>query len=44
MVTFSFAHPENFKYQSRSIGIVAYPGVESLDITGPFEVFNFANL
>lgn len=44
MTAFSFAHPENFKYQSRTVGIVAFPGVESLDITGPFEVFNFANL
>lgn len=44
MTTFSFSKPESFKYQSRKIGIVAFPDVEVLDITGPFEVFNFANL
>lgn len=44
MTTFSFSKPESFIYQSRSIGILAFPGVEVLDITGPFEVFNFANL
>lgn len=44
MTTFSFSKPESFKFQSRTIGIVAFPDVEVLDITGPFEVFNFANL
>lgn len=44
MTAFSFAHPENFIHQTRTIGIVTFPGVESLDITGPFEVFSFANL
>ncbi|MBS4050011.1 MAG: GlxA family transcriptional regulator [Methylomonas sp.] len=44
MTTFSFSKPDSFKYQSRTIGIVAFPDVEVLDITGPFEVFNFANL
>jgi len=28
----------------RSIAIVAYPGVEAIDLIGPMEVFNFANL
>ena len=28
----------------RPIGIFAFPGVESLDITGPYEVFSFANV
>ncbi|MGH8508250.1 MAG: GlxA family transcriptional regulator [Gammaproteobacteria bacterium] len=28
----------------RSIGIVAFPGVEVLDITGPMEVFTFASM
>lgn len=27
----------------RTIGIVAFPGAEALDITGPYEVFTFAN-
>lgn len=44
MATFSFSKPDSFTYQSRTIGIVAFPDVEVLDITGPFEVFNFANL
>lgn len=44
MSTFSFSNPEDFQFQSRKIGILAFQGVESLDITGPFEVFNFANL
>ena len=44
MTPFSFSKPESFKYTSRSVGIVAFPNVEVLDITGPFEVFNFANL
>jgi transcriptional regulator GlxA family with amidase domain len=44
MTTFSFANPESFQFQSRTIGIITFPGVEALDITGPFEVFNFANL
>jgi len=44
MATFSFSKPESFKYQLRKIGILVFPDVEVLDITGPFEVFNFANL
>lgn len=44
MATFRFTKPESFIYTSRTIGIVAFPDVEVLDITGPFEVFNFANL
>lgn len=44
MTTLRFSTRENFKYQSRTIGIVAFPDAEVLDITGPFEVFNFANL
>ena len=44
MSTFYFSKPESFQYQHRTIGIVAFPDVEVLDITGPFEVFNFANL
>lgn len=30
--------------QIRPIGIVAFPGAEVLDITGPYEVFSFANM
>lgn len=44
MTTSTLFKPANFKYQSRTIAILAYPGVEILDIAGPFEVFNFANL
>ncbi|QPK61829.1 GlxA family transcriptional regulator [Methylomonas sp. LL1] len=44
MSTFSFSRPESFKFECRTIGIVVFPGVEALDITGPSEVFNFANL
>lgn len=44
MTAFFFSKPESFKFQSRTIGIVVYPDVEILDITGPSEVFNFANL
>lgn len=28
----------------RSVGIVTYPGVEIIDLTGPMEVFAFANV
>lgn len=31
------------EHQLRAIGIIAYPGVEILDVTGPMEVFAFAN-
>lgn len=31
------------RFKIRNIGIVAYPGVQILDITGPMEVFSFAN-
>jgi len=44
MSTFSFSNPNSFKHQLRKIGIVVFPDVEVLDVTGPFEVFNFANL
>src|SRR5574343_1976653 len=44
MTAFFFSKPESFKYQSRTVGIVVFPDVEILDITGPSEVFNFANL
>ena len=44
MTAFNFANPASFKYQQRTIGIVTYPGVEALDVSGPFEVFNFANM
>ncbi len=33
----------NTPFPIRPIGIVVYPGVETLDITGPYEVFTFAN-
>lgn len=44
MSTFSFANPDSFKFKHRNIGIVVFPGVEALDITGPMEVFSFANM
>ncbi|MGR8930536.1 MAG: GlxA family transcriptional regulator [Gammaproteobacteria bacterium] len=44
MSTGSFSKPESFKYQNRTVGLLAYPGVEAIDITGPFEVFYFANM
>jgi transcriptional regulator GlxA family with amidase domain len=28
----------------RTVGIIAYPGIEILDVTGPMEVFAFANI
>ena len=31
------------QHKVRTIGIVAYPGVQILDITGPLEVFSFAD-
>jgi len=34
----------NTSFPVRSIGIVAFPGAEVLDITGPYEVFAFANM
>jgi len=34
----------NTPFPIRSIGIVAFPGAEVLDIAGPYEVFNFANM
>jgi len=34
----------NTPFPTRSIGIVAFPGAEVLDITGPYEVFAFANM
>ena len=43
MSNFSFSKPESFKFQARTVGILAYPGVEILDITGPSEVFGFAS-
>jgi transcriptional regulator GlxA family with amidase domain len=44
MSVFSFSKPESFKFKARKIGIVVFPDVEVLDVTGPYEVFNFANL
>lgn len=44
MSVFSFSKPESFKFRVRKIGIVAFPDVEVLDVAGPYEVFNFANL
>jgi len=43
MSKFSFSKPESFKFQARTIGILAYPGIEILDIAGPNEVFGFAS-
>lgn len=43
MSNFTFSNPDGFIYQHRKIGIVAFPNAQSLDITGPFEVFSFAN-
>jgi len=34
----------NIPIHIRSIGIVAFSGAEVLDITGPYEVFSFANM
>jgi len=34
----------NTPFPIRPIGIAAFPGVEILDITGPHEVFSFANM
>lgn len=31
------------EHQLRTVGIIAYPGVEILDVTGPMEAFAFAN-
>jgi transcriptional regulator GlxA family with amidase domain len=44
MTAFSFAKPDSFIFKNRKIGIVAFPNAQSLDITGPFEVFSFASL
>lgn len=35
--------PQMQPSQPRRIALIAYPGVQSLDITGPFEVFAMAN-
>lgn len=43
MSRFSLSKPESFKFQQRTIGILAFPGVEILDIAGPNEVFGFAS-
>ena len=43
MSKFSFSKPESFKFQTRTIGILAFPDVEILDIAGPNEVFGFAS-
>ncbi|NOQ16668.1 MAG: helix-turn-helix domain-containing protein [Methyloprofundus sp.] len=34
----------NTSYPIRPIAILAFPGIEVLDITGPYEVFTFANI
>ncbi|MCQ8103877.1 GlxA family transcriptional regulator [Methylomonas sp. SURF-2] len=44
MTNFSLSNPDTFSHKTRTVGIVAFPNAEVLDITGPFEVFNFANL
>lgn len=43
MTTFSFSKSDSFIFKHRKIGIVAFPNAQSLDISGPFEVFSFAN-
>ncbi|MGR8930537.1 MAG: GlxA family transcriptional regulator [Gammaproteobacteria bacterium] len=43
MSKFSLSKRESFKFEVRTIGILAFPGVEVLDITGPHEVFGFAS-
>lgn len=43
MVTFTSSNPDSFIFKNRQVGIVAFPKAEVLDITGPFEVFGFAN-
>ena len=41
----SFAAPSQAREPKvRNIAIVAYPGVEIIDVTGPMEVFAFANI
>jgi transcriptional regulator GlxA family with amidase domain len=44
MTKFRFSKPENFKYEARTMGIVAFPNAQILDIAGPMEVFSFANM
>ena len=45
-----FSPPSNLPFKEvrvpkiRTVGIVAYPGIEVLDLTGPMEVFAFANI
>ena len=45
-----FSPPSNIPFKEvrvpkiRTVGIVAFPGVEILDLTGPMEVFAFANV
>jgi transcriptional regulator GlxA family with amidase domain len=45
-----FSPPSNIPFREvrvpkiRKVGIVAFPGVEILDLTGPMEVFAFANV
>lgn len=39
--TIDIMQPHELK--TRTVGIVAYPSVEILDVTGPMEVFSFAN-
>ena len=36
--------PQVHNTKIRRVGIVAYPGIEILDVTGPMEVFAFANI
>ncbi len=43
MTTLSFSKPDSFIFKHRVVGIVAFPNAQILDITGPFEVFSFAN-
>ncbi|MGZ8158289.1 MAG: GlxA family transcriptional regulator [Methylobacter sp.] len=41
---FSNLLPQAHEGQVRPIAILAFPGVEALDVAGPMEVFTFANL
>ncbi len=49
-MTTPFSPPSNIPFKEvrvpkiRKVGIVAYPGIEVLDLTGPMEVFAFANI
>ena len=38
------AQAQAFEPKVRNIAMVVYPGVEIIDVTGPLEVFSFANI